>query len=172
MGTRKHLLSENITFDNYGTTHIVNDRKFLKTNSFILLIGRKVVYASITNFPIAETRVKIIKDTFRNQDLKLLDITFVKGFYVNIIIKARLRNLKVWYYKLDYILRLKDLINNRKVKTLVHKYNLIFFEYKFIFSFYFMKISTISGLFLKRIPVSLYKTFMLSTTRNRSFRRS
>jgi hypothetical protein len=93
--TRKHLLSKNIVFDNYGTVYIVNDYKFLKTNFFVLLINGKVVYVNIINFLIAETGIRIIKDTFKNQDLKFLNINFVKGFYVNIIIKTRLHNLKI-----------------------------------------------------------------------------
>ena len=58
---------------------------------------------------------------------------FIKGFYVNIMLKAYLLKTGVWFYGLEYLLRYRDKGSSVKMIKLTYKYNLIFIELKSLF---------------------------------------
>jgi hypothetical protein len=54
----------------------------------------------------------------------------IKGFYVNIVLKACLLKTGVWYYKLDCLLCFRTKRNSVTLMELTHKYNLVFIKFK------------------------------------------
>ena len=54
-------------------------------------------------------------------NLVLNNIAFIPNFHVNIISKARLRKLGIWFYKEDCSLCYNSLEDNVKLKTLVRE---------------------------------------------------
>jgi hypothetical protein len=54
----------------------------------------------------------------------------IKGFYVNIVLKARLLKAGVWYYRLDCLLCFRTKRNSVTLIKLMCKYNLVFIEFK------------------------------------------
>jgi len=73
----------------------------LELSSFIKALYNKCIEASSFNFLIIRYSKKVIKKTLNSitsqniKDLTLLDIIIIKGFYINIIFKARLNKAKV-----------------------------------------------------------------------------
>ena len=57
-------------------------------------------------------------------------MAIVKGFYVNIVSKACLREKKAWYYRYNITLRLRDKHENVVLCELESRFNLIFLKYK------------------------------------------
>ena len=54
----------------------------------------------------------------------------IKGFYINIISKACLRDAGVWYNSFDYSLCYRSIIKNVVLKKLERIFNLVFLKYK------------------------------------------
>jgi hypothetical protein len=89
----------------------------------------------------------------------------IKGFYINIVFKACLRNIGVWYNGFDYSLRYGSITKNIVLKKLEQMSNLVFLEYKPFFSYpinynnqnLVLIISTLMFLMLKRKVRALYR---------------
>jgi hypothetical protein len=91
----KHLLLESTLFDNYGATHLVNDKKQLNKGSFVKLLVKLVVEARTFILLITRRGTRTFKGLFNKRDgkrvnLVLRDVVVVKGFYVNIVSEALL----------------------------------------------------------------------------------
>ena len=73
----------------------------LKLKSFIKVSYNKCVEAGSFSFPILGYSKRVIKKvlnsvaSLNSEDLTLSDIIIVKGFYINIIFKARLNKVRV-----------------------------------------------------------------------------
>jgi hypothetical protein len=67
----------------------------------------------------------------------------IKGFYINIVLKACLLKTDVWYYRLNCLFCFKTKRNSVTLIKLTRKYNLVFIEFK-SFSTYLSVFSSIS----------------------------
>jgi hypothetical protein len=81
--------------------YLVNNKDLLKPRSFIKVITNKSVKAGLFTLLILGHRTYIIKRTLNSAlgpiiiNLILKNITIIKGFHVNIILEAYLRELGV-----------------------------------------------------------------------------
>jgi len=73
----------------------------LELGSFIKTSFNKCVEAGSSSLPILGYSIKVIKKAINGaaspniKDLRLSDIIVIKGFYVNIVFKARLNKIRV-----------------------------------------------------------------------------
>jgi hypothetical protein len=73
----------------------------LKLKSFIKVAYNKYIEAGSFSFPILKYNKRVIKKalnsvaSLNSEDLTLLNIIVVKGFYINIISEARLNKVRV-----------------------------------------------------------------------------
>ena len=105
----KHLLLKSTLFNNYNTTHLVNNKERLNKGSFIKLPVELVIKARTFILLISRRGTCTFKGLFNKRDGKrvnliLRDVVIVKGFYINIISKALLFKKGVWVYRLDLTL--------------------------------------------------------------------
>jgi hypothetical protein len=81
--------------------HLVNSKELLELRSFIKVAYNKYIEADSFSFPILGYSKRVIKKvlnsvaSLNSEDLTLSDIIIVKGFYINIIFKARLNKARV-----------------------------------------------------------------------------
>ena len=82
--------------DNYNALNLVNNKRLLVSSSFVKLVSNKYVKASTSQILILrhsnQVLLKVLKglDRARTADLVLNNVDIIKGFYINIISKARL----------------------------------------------------------------------------------
>jgi hypothetical protein len=97
----RYLLFTSTLLDNYSATHLINSKELLKLKSFIKVAYNKCIEAGSFSLPILRYNKRVIKKVLNNitslnsEDLTLSDIIVVKGFYINIVSKARLNKVKV-----------------------------------------------------------------------------
>jgi hypothetical protein len=97
----KYPLLASTLLNNYKATHLINNKYLLKLGSFIKASYNKCVEAGSSSFPILKRGTKVIKkalngtSSLNSANLVLNNIIVIKGFYVNIILKARLYKVKV-----------------------------------------------------------------------------
>jgi hypothetical protein len=97
----RYLLSASILLDNYNATHLINSKELLKLKSFIKVTYNKYVKANSFSLLILRYSKRVIKKalnsvaSLNSEDLTLSDVIIVKGFYINIVFKARLNKVKV-----------------------------------------------------------------------------
>ena len=97
----RHPLSLSTLFDNCGAIHLVNDKSLLDPGSFIKVNGPEHIKAGTSSLPILSRSTRTFKGIINKahseaaKDLVLKDVAVIKGFYVNIISKARLLLSKV-----------------------------------------------------------------------------
>ena len=97
----RYLLFTSTLLDNYSATHLINSKELLKLKSFIKVAYNKCIEAGSFSFLILRYSKKVIKKALNSvaspnsEDLTLLDIIIVKGFYINIVSKARLNKARV-----------------------------------------------------------------------------
>jgi hypothetical protein len=89
----KHLLLKSTLFDNYNTTHLVNNKKQLDKGSFVKLLVKSIVEAKTFILLITRHGTRTFKELFNKRDNKrvnlvLRDVAVVKGFYINIVLEA------------------------------------------------------------------------------------
>jgi hypothetical protein len=81
--------------------HLVNNKELLELRSFIKVAYNKCVEAGSFSLLILRYSKKVIKKVLNSvaslnlEDLTLSDIIIVKGFYINIVSKARLNKVRV-----------------------------------------------------------------------------
>jgi hypothetical protein len=74
--------------------HLINSKELLKLKSFTKAAYNKCIKAGSFSLPILRHSKKVIKKVLNSvaslnlEDLTLLDIIIVKGFYINIISEA------------------------------------------------------------------------------------
>ena len=92
----RHLLANYTLLDNYRASNLVNDKKLLVPSSFVKSTSDEYVEAGTSRIPILGRGKRLLSkvleglDGARTTDLVLNDVAIIKGFYVNIISKARL----------------------------------------------------------------------------------
>lgn len=95
------MLLNYILINNYSAVHLVNNKLFFKLGTFKLTKNSAVINAETTFFFILEYNKRVIKNmllnfkSIKNGNLILTNIALIKRFYVNLISKARFRNLKI-----------------------------------------------------------------------------
>jgi hypothetical protein len=82
-------------FNNYNATHLVNNKEQLNKGSFVKLLVKLVVKAKTFILLIIRRGTCIFKGLFNKKDSKrvnlvLRDVVIIKGFYINIVLKALL----------------------------------------------------------------------------------
>jgi hypothetical protein len=83
-----------ILINNYKVIYLVNNKDLLKPNIFIKVIINKSIKAGLFTLLIIKRSIRVIKRALSNKlrliiiDLILEDIIIIKGFYINIILKA------------------------------------------------------------------------------------
>jgi hypothetical protein len=97
----RYPLSASTLLDNCGATHLVNNKELLVLRSFTKAAYNECVKASSFSLPILRHSKRVIKKvlnsvaSLNSEDLTLLDVIVVKGFYINIISEARLNKARV-----------------------------------------------------------------------------
>ena len=87
--------------DNYGTLYVINNKDLFELGTFYKAGDSDIVYISTTLFPIDGYSRCIIckvldsKNGSNTEDLVFKDIALIKGFYINIILEARLRKARI-----------------------------------------------------------------------------
>jgi hypothetical protein len=102
----KYLLLENTLFNNYNATHLVNNKERLDKGSFVKSLVELVIKAKTFILLITRHGTRTFKGLFNKRDgkrvnLVLRDVVVVKGFYINIVLKALFFKKGVWVYRLD-----------------------------------------------------------------------
>jgi hypothetical protein len=80
-------------FNNYNTTHLVNNKKRLNKGSFIKLLIELVIKARTFILLITRHGTRTFKGLFNKRDNKRVNLVFrdviiIKGFYINIVLEA------------------------------------------------------------------------------------
>jgi hypothetical protein len=86
--------SPGYTNNNYSVIYLINNKDSLELKSFIKVLFNKCIKANSSNFPIIRHSKEAIKKALNSiaspniNNLALLDIIVINGFYINIIFKA------------------------------------------------------------------------------------
>ena len=97
----RYPLSASMLLDNYSATHLINSKDLLKLKSFIKASYNKCVEAGSLSLLILGYSKRVIKKALNSiaspnsEDLTLLNIIIIKGFYINIISETWLNKAKV-----------------------------------------------------------------------------
>jgi hypothetical protein len=81
--------------------YLVNSKDLLELGSFIKALFNKCVEARSSSLLILGCGIKVIKKAINGaagpniEDLRLSDVIIIKGFYINIVFKARLNKIGV-----------------------------------------------------------------------------
>jgi hypothetical protein len=81
--------------------HLVNSKDLLKLGSFVKALFNKCVEAGSSSLLILRRGIKVIRKAINKaagpniENLRLSDVIVIKGFYVNIVSKARLNKIGV-----------------------------------------------------------------------------
>jgi hypothetical protein len=80
-------------FNNYNTIHLVNNKKRLNKGNFVKLLVELVIKARTFILLITRHSTRTFKRLFNKRDTKkvnliLYNVVIIKGFYINIILKA------------------------------------------------------------------------------------
>jgi hypothetical protein len=90
----KYPLLVSTLLDNYKAIHLVNNKNLLKLGLFVKASYNKYIKAESSSLLILRRSIKVIRKTlngtssFSLANLVLNDIIIIKGFYINIILKA------------------------------------------------------------------------------------
>ena len=96
MGLSRYPLANLTLLNNCGSRYLVNSKSLLVPGSFTLYINGETIKAGTTSFPISGTGRQLLKGVLykfkskNTEDLTLTNVV-IKGFYINIILKAALR---------------------------------------------------------------------------------
>ena len=99
-------------------------------------------------------------------NLILNDIIIIKGFHVNIVLKALLYKKEMWYYKYNKILKFKDKYKSIILLNITRLYNIVFIKYKPLLTY----LNTLSIILININNVFIY--FTLKWKVKESFKRS
>ena len=97
----KHPLLNSILFNNYKAINLVNNKDLLKPRSFRLAKLDKVVKYKSLSLLISRYSKRVLKNLLnslkglRTKDLVLYNVVVVKGFFINIVLKACLIKSRV-----------------------------------------------------------------------------
>jgi hypothetical protein len=97
----RYLLFASTLLNNCSAIYLINSKELLVLKSFTKVAYNKCVEASSFSLLILRRGKRVIKKVLNSvaslnlKDLTLLDVIVVKGFYINIIFKARLNKVRV-----------------------------------------------------------------------------
>jgi hypothetical protein len=97
----KYPLSASTLLDNYKAIYLVNNKDLLKPGLFVKAFYNKYIEAGSSSFLILRYSIKVIKKALNGTNslslanLVLNNIIIIKGFYINIILEARLYKARV-----------------------------------------------------------------------------
>jgi hypothetical protein len=80
-------------FNNYNTIYLVNNKERLNKGSFVKLLIKLVIKVRTFILLITRYNTRTFKGLFNKRDGKrvnliLRDVVIIKGFYINIVLKA------------------------------------------------------------------------------------
>ena len=81
-------------FNNYGIIHLINNKSLFKSELFRPARPYKIIKYNSLSLPIINKKKKVIKLILnktqkpKTEDLILSNIIIIKGFYINIVLKA------------------------------------------------------------------------------------
>ena len=116
--------------------NLVNNKDLLKPRSFRLAKLDKVVEYKSLSLLINRYSKRVLKNLLnsskglRTKDLVLYNVIVVKGFFINIVLKACLIKLGVWYIRIDCLLRHRPKGKNITLLKLAYKLNIVFIKFK------------------------------------------
>ena len=94
-------MADSTLLNNYRATNLINSKDLLVLGSFVKLTSDNFIKYSTSSLLVLGYRKRVIKNILnsayseRTEDLVLLEVAIIKGFYVNIVSEARLLNIKV-----------------------------------------------------------------------------
>ena len=97
----RYPLSASTLLNNYKAIYLINNKDLLKPGLFVKASYNKYIEAGSSSLLILKRSIKVIKKTlngtssFSLANLVLNNIIVIKGFYINIILKARLHKARV-----------------------------------------------------------------------------
>jgi len=97
----KYPLLASTLLNNYKAIYLVNNKDLLELRLFIKAFYNKYIKARSLSLLILKYSTKVIKRALNSTsglsliNLVLNNIIVIKGFYINIILKARLHKVKV-----------------------------------------------------------------------------
>jgi hypothetical protein len=134
--TKKYYLINSILLDNYSIIYLINNISLLDSSKIIYSNNNNIIEYSILSLPIIGYNICIIKNILISinrsniEDLVLTNIVFISGFYINIVSEAQLEKVKLWFYRLDYILRYSIFKKSIIITLFIRKFNLVFLQFK------------------------------------------
>ena len=90
----KYPLLASTLLNNCKAIYLINNKDLLELGSFIKASYNKCIEAGSSSFPILRRGIRVIKkalnstSSLSSANLVLNDIIIIKGFYINIILKA------------------------------------------------------------------------------------
>jgi hypothetical protein len=121
---------------------LVNNISLLNNSKIIYSNNDNIIEYSILSLLIVGYSIYIIKNILTSinrpntKDLILTNIVLIPGFYINIVSEAQLEKAKLWFYRLDYILRYSIFEKSIIIISLIRKFNLVFLQFKKVISSY------------------------------------
>ena len=134
-----HTLSKSTINDSGATTHLVNDLALLDGGTYHQRLTK--ISAGSQTFQSLGYGTKTIKSVLNNQsgkkagDLILLEVEYCPGFHVNVVSEQRIKKGGLWYCGYDLTYRVGSPEKSQVVCQLETFHNLVFFEYKPLFTY-------------------------------------
>ncbi len=106
-----YLFLDSTLLNNYRAVYLVNSKEILVPGLFRKSGVTDFVDIGTQSILIISRGLQVIKNYLvrekgpNTQDLVLLNIVVIEGFYINIILKALLLKTRLWFSRKDYILR-------------------------------------------------------------------
>ncbi len=132
-----YLFLDSTLLNNYRAVYLVNNKEILVPGLFRKLGVADFVDIGTQSILIISRGLRVIKNYLvgekgpNTQDLVLLNIIVIEGFYINIVSEALLLKAGLWFSRKDYMLRQGELGNSVVIKQLERYINLVFFKYKY-----------------------------------------
>ncbi len=123
--------------NNYRAVYLVNSKEMLVPGLFRKLGVTDFIDTGTQSILIISRGLQVIKNYLvgekgpNTQDLVLLNVIVIEGFYINIVLEALLLKTGLQFSRKDYILRQGELGNSIVIKQLERYINLVFFKYKY-----------------------------------------
>ena len=137
----KYPLLNSTLFNNYKAINLINNKDLLKPRSFRLAKLDKVVEYKSLSLLISSSSKKVLKNLLnglkglRTKDLVLYNIIIIKGFFVNVVLKACLIKSGVWYIGIDCLLRHRPKGKSIILLKLAYKLNIVFIKFNPLLSY-------------------------------------
>ena len=95
----------------------MNNIRIFDKGIFINKYSRYIIEIGFSSFPIIDYNTYIIKNILNRQNrkktnLEIINIIVIKDFYINIISETLLYKKRMWYYRFNKILRIRDKYKN------------------------------------------------------------